>query len=468
MALEVADTESRIDAAIDSVAPRLRKLVLDTDVVPELGFFEYRTSELVRNCLQELGFSVSTGVARTGLVAEVGRTHAGPRVAIMAELDALPAADSSNGTARHMCGHNLQLAVLVGVAAGVRAIADRLDGAVRLLVVPAEEMVDIDARLELRDQGDIEFLSGKAEFARLGQLDGLSAVLMVHSTTRSAEGKFAVGGTMNGLVSKRVRYLGRSSHAGAAPERGINALDGALQGLAAINALRATFREDDRTRVHSIITAGGAAVNVIPDDVLVELQVRGATVEAIERVSWAVERALASGALSVGARVEIDTVAGYLPLVQDPCLVEMVSRIGSRVLGEGNAHPGADRGGSTDLGDISAVLPVLQAWVGGVAGELHRPTFALSSFDHAVVAPARVLTRSVWELLRDDAALARDVRSRYAARFTVEEYVQYLRREFARKAFDGSAALDWNGSFAAASGSAHGTAHGTHPRLVLD
>lgn len=446
----MAESEMRIDAAIDAVTPRLRKLVLDTEIVPELGFFEYRTAELVRTCLEECGFSVTSGVARTGLVAEVRGSRTGPRVAIMAELDALPATDSPNGSARHMCGHNLQLAALVGVAVGVRAIADRLDGAVRMLVVPAEEMVDIDARLQLREQGNIEFLSGKAEFARLGQFDDLSAVLMVHSTTRSEEGDFAVGGTMNGLVSKRVRYVGRTSHAGAAPEHGVNALDAAMQGLAAINALRATFRETDRIRVHSIITDGGTAVNVIPDDVLVELQVRGATVEAIERASGAVERALASGALSVGARVDIDTVASYLPLVQNPGLIDLVSRIASRVLGKGNVHPGADRGGSTDLGDISTVLPVLQVWAGGVTGELHRPTFALCSFDRAVLTPARVLARSVWELLRDDAALTRGVRSRYVAQFTVEEYLQYLRRELARKGFDGSAALNWNGRSAPA------------------
>jgi amidohydrolase len=455
------DVESRIDAAIDSVVPRLRRLVADTEVVPELGFFEYQTSELARECLEELGFSVASGVARTGLVAEVNGSGAGPRIAIMAELDALPAGEGP-APARHMCGHNLQLAILVGVAAAVRAIADRLDGAVRLLVVPAEEMVDIDARLELREQGSIEFLSGKAEFARLGQLDGLSAVLMAHSTTRVEEGDFAVGGTMNGLVSKRVRYLGRSSHAGAAPEHGINALDAALQGLAAINAMRATFRDADRTRVHSIISEGGAAVNVITADVLVEVQVRGATVSAIEDASQAVDRALASGALSVGARVEIDTVAGYLPLVQDASLIEMASRVGSRVLGEGAVRPGVDRGGSTDLGDLSALLPVLQVWTGGVTGELHRSTFALSDFDRAVVAPARVLARSAWELLRDGAALAREVRSRHVARFTIDEYVRYLRREFARKAFDGSAALDWVVGPAAAARPDH-SAHPGHP-----
>ena len=109
-----------------------------------------------------------------------------------------------------------------------------------------------------------------------------------------------MGGTNNGLVAKRIQFLGRGAHAGGAPHLGINALNAASLAMAAINANRETFRDDDTVRVHPIITKGGEAVSAVPADVRMETFVRGKTLEAITDANIKVDRALKAGAMAVG------------------------------------------------------------------------------------------------------------------------------------------------------------------------
>src|SRR5207302_9481909 len=121
----------------------------------------------------------------------------------------------------------------------------------------------------------------------------------------------------NGVVAKRARFIGRAAHAGAAPERGINALNAATLALQAIHMQRETFRDQDNIRVHPIVTHGGTTINVVPADVRLETFHRGASFEAIADAAAKVDRALRAGALSVGAGLEIETLPGYLPLLVD-------------------------------------------------------------------------------------------------------------------------------------------------------
>ncbi|HET6316631.1 MAG TPA: peptidase dimerization domain-containing protein [Chloroflexota bacterium] len=132
----------------------------------------------------------------------------------------------------------------------------------------------------------------------------------------------SLSASANGLVAKRARFIGRASHAGAAPERGINALNAATLALQAIHMQRETFRDEDHVRVHPILTRGGDSINVVPADVRLETFVRGATFEAIAEAALKVDRALRAGALSVGGEVVIETLPGYLPLIVDPAMSE--------------------------------------------------------------------------------------------------------------------------------------------------
>src|SRR5262249_18029589 len=147
--------------------------------------------------------------------------------------------------------------------------------------------------------------------------------MMVHATAREEDGELAVGGTNNGMVAKFVRYIGRASHAGGAPDQGINALSAMRVALAGIDAIRETFRDEDHVPVHPIVTRGGDVVNAIPAGVRLEMFCRGASIEAIEQAHLKVDRALKAGALAVGAAVEITTLPGYLPLYHDPNLVSL-------------------------------------------------------------------------------------------------------------------------------------------------
>src|SRR3989441_3575002 len=157
--------------------------------------------------------------------------------------------------------------------------------------------------------------------------------MMIHTTARPEDGKAGVAASNNGCIVKTVRYIGRASHAGGAPHLGINALYAASIGLAAINAIRETFRDEDSIRVHPIITHGGSQVNVIPGEVRLETYVRGRTVEAILDANVKVDRALRAGALALGAQVEIETLPGYMPMRCDPLMVERFRVIAADLVG---------------------------------------------------------------------------------------------------------------------------------------
>src|SRR5712692_9272823 len=147
---------------------------------------------------------------------------------------------------------------------------EHLAGRVVFFAVPAEEYVGVAWRVEQARAGKLEFLGGKPELLRLGHFDDVDMAMMIHTTPQPEFRKAGVAASNNGCIVKTVRYIGRASHAGGAPHLGVNALYAAHIGLAAINAIRETFRDEDSIRVHPIITHGGNQVNVIPGEVRME------------------------------------------------------------------------------------------------------------------------------------------------------------------------------------------------------
>src|SRR6185436_1243832 len=182
---------------------------------------------------------------------------------------------------------------------------------------------DVEWRVAQARAGKLEFLGGKPELLRLGHFDDVDLSMMIHMTSRPEDGKTGVPVSNNGCIVKTIRYLGKASHAGGAPHQGVNALYAAHIGLAAVNAIRETFRDEDTIRVHPIITHGGSQVNVIPGEVRLETYVRGRTVEAILDANKKVDRAFRAGALALGAKVEIETLPGYMPMTCDATMAKM-------------------------------------------------------------------------------------------------------------------------------------------------
>jgi amidohydrolase len=331
---------------------------------PELGFKELRTSALVETKFRQLGLAPRTGLAITGVRADAaGGAGPGPTFALVGELDALvvaghPEADRSTG-AVHACGHNAQIAGLIGAAIGLlRAKAmERLAGRVAFMAVPAEEGGDLEWRLNEVRAGRLEFLGGKCELLRLGHLDDVDLAMMIHTTARHEDGVACVAGSNNGRFGKTARFIGRAAHAGGAPHMGVNALYAAQLALAAINALRETFRDEDTIRVHPVLTHGGSQVNVIPGEARLETYVRGRTLEGIRDANAKVDRALKAGALALGASVEIETLPGYLPLRSDPTMTRLFQQNADTLFGAGACREAGHRTGSTDMGDLSQVIP---------------------------------------------------------------------------------------------------------------
>ena len=438
------ELKQRIYTAIDKRAEEIIGLGEQIRKHPELGFKEVKTARLVEDTLGRLGLSPKGGLALTGVRADVaGRAGAGPTFALLGELDGLvvtghPVADPQTGAA-HACGHNAQVAGLLGAAMGLldSQAFEHLAGRVVFFAVPAEEYGDIEWRVSQARAGKLEFLGGKPELLRLGHFDDVDMAMMIHMTSRTEDGKTGVPASNNGCIVKTVRYLGRAAHAGGAPHMGINALYAAQIGLAAINALRETFRDEDTIRVHPIITHGGSQVNVIPGEVRLETYVRGRTIEAILDANKKVDRAFRAGALALGAKVEIETLPGYMPMTCDAGMAKMYRDNWVPVVGEENYRQIGHRTGSTDMGDLSMVMPVLHPYMGGATGSGHGADYQIVDHQLAYLGIAKGLAGMVVDLLADGAAGGREVLKAAKPPMTREQYLAFQRGIARREVYEG-------------------------------
>ena len=402
---------------------------------PELGFKEFKTAAKIKEVLDELKVQYEDKIAITGIKAKLKGKESKYNVGIMGELDSVvspmhPYADKETGAA-HCCGHNAMIAGLIGVLYALKDtnIMEDLAGDVSLLAVPAEEYVELAYRNELIKEGKIGFLGGKQEFIRLGVFDDIDMNLMQHTFSSENEGndliKASAAATNNGFIGQEIHFIGKESHAGGAPHKGINALSAANLALAAINAQRDTFKESDYIRVHPIITKGGDLVNTVPANVRVETYVRGSNIEGIQDAAEKVTRSWKAGAMAMGAEVEIKTMPGYLPDKPDENLIDVI--YDNEVLIFGKEHVVKDSGhftGSSDVGDVSSILPTIQASIGGVKGDFHSETYEMVDRDIAYLGAAKVLTLSIIDLLYDDASLAKKVVEEFEPIYTKEEYLE--------------------------------------------
>jgi amidohydrolase len=438
------DVKRAVCEVIDRHAERIITLGEQIRRNPELGFKEFKTARLVEETLGSLGLKPQAGLALTGVRAVAEGAKAGPTFALFGELDGLvvaghPVADPLSGAA-HACGHNAQVAGLMGAAMGLLGAKafEHLAGRVVFFAVPAEEYGDVEWRVQQARAGKLEFLGGKPELLRLGHFDDVDLAMMIHLTSQKEMRKASIAASNNGCIVKAVRYLGRASHAGGAPHLGINALYAAQIGLAAINAIRETFRDEDSIRVHPIITHGGSQVNVIPAEVRLETYVRGKTVEVILAANVRVDRALKAGALALGARVEIETLPGYLPLFNHEGMARYFTANAETLLGADQVTAFGHRSGSTDMGDLSHVMPTLHPYMGGASGSGHGADYAITDPKLAYLETAKQLALMAVDLLWGEAAAAREILEGFTPRMTKEQYLAFQRGVARTEVFDGA------------------------------
>ncbi|MGQ4807771.1 hypothetical protein NKDENANG_01131 [Candidatus Entotheonellaceae bacterium PAL068K] len=430
-----------VQAEIDRRGEDLIQVAKTILAHPETGFREQQTSQLVAHKFGEFGIPFEANIAITGLKGMLDTGYPGPTVAVMGELDSLkvlghPYADPETAAA-HACGHHCQVAMMLGVGMGLQAagVLDGLAGRVALLAVPAEEYIEVEYRDGLRRQGQIEFLGGKPEFIRLGALDDVDVAMMTHTSSPVGHGKVALGGTNNGIVAKSIQFLGQASHAGSAPHVGINALNAAMIALSAIHAQRETYRDEDTVRIHPIITQGGVAVSSVPADVRMETFVRGKTIEAFLAASDKVDRALRAGAMAVGGSVNITTLPGYLPIQNEVSMSELYRANAAALVGAHNIMQFGHRTGSTDMGDVSQLMPVIHPYVVAATGTGHGNDYVIQDYELGVLTAAKAMAMTVIDLLAEDARQAREITAQYQAPLTKDDYLSLMRSMFSEASY---------------------------------
>ena len=388
---------------IDSISNDIYKTGEALMNMPELGYKEFKTSEFVYQKLKNLIPNTQKNIALTGVKARLpGRRHIA-NICIMGELDAVispehPNADPVTGAA-HACGHNIQLANMLACAEALKnsGIMESLDGDVTFLAVPSEEFIDMDYRNKLKNDGKIKYFSGKQEMLHLGVFNDIDAAMMVHSQANCPQKKLFIGGGGLGFTAKTIKFIGKEAHAGGAPFDGVNALNAASAALTMIGMQRETFKDEDKIRVHSIITKGGDSVNTVPADVRMELYVRGATESAIANAEKKVENAINGAAFGIGAKAEITNVGSYAPLHQNEELGRIFADNAKGLVDE--ICFGVDMIGSTDVGDLCKVLPVIQPTIGGFCGGAHSKDFHAADKYFTHIVPAKIMVNTVIDLL---------------------------------------------------------------------
>lgn len=425
------ELKEKVLQAIDDRAEEIIEIGTRIWNNPELGYKEFKTAEFVQEEYEEMDWYYEEGIARTGSKAYLESKEKSPTIGIIGELDAVRCPDHPEcdpvTSAVHACGHNAQIAAMLGCGFGITdsGVLDELEGNVVMVTVPAEEYLEIDFRNSLREKGEITFFGGKQEFIHLGAMDDIDISLGTH-TAMNMEEKLSVSGSNNGFIGKLIRYIGKEAHAGGAPHKGVNALNAAMLGLMGIHAQRETFKDEDHIRVHPIITKGGEIVNNVPADVRLESYVRGKTIEAIKSANEKVNRALKAGATAVGGEVDINDLPGYMPYRRDESLDGLIQQNCYNTVGEDEVKIREHSTGSTDMGDISCIMPTSSFGMGGVEGEGHSRTYKVVDPYIEYVLPAKILGLTCIDLLYNGAEGANSIINSFEPSIPREEYTEFM------------------------------------------
>lgn len=426
-------TEQRIVKLIEDNRSTIIDFANDIYRHAELGYKEFKTSEKFLNVIKEVVPDVKNNFAITGVKAYLkSEKKANFSLALLGELDALRIPNhvyaNAETEAAHCCGHHAQLAGVIGAAFALAdgEVAGKLDGQVVFMAAPAEEYGEVEFKNTLVEQGKIRYGGGKCELIRIGAFDDIDACLAHHI---SMDGVSIGSGSTNGFVSKVIKIRGKAAHAAAEKEKGINALSAAALGLQALAFNRETFKDEDCVRVHPIMTKGGDLVNVVPDEAVIETLVRGKTLEAFTDAAVKTDRSFKAGALALGAGYRIETMPGYLPSLPQGAPKEVVDVIKEAAEGKEIQIVPLDRHepGSTDVGDVQHLMPVITFRTGGVSGGLHQTGFSVDDEEEAYILTAKLFALSAYRMLKDGAEVGKKLKDGYQPIFkNKEEYIEFV------------------------------------------
>jgi amidohydrolase len=378
--------------AVDRLGDELESLSRRLHEHPELAYQEVKAAGWLSDFLERQGFKVERGVGgiETAFRGTI-ETGDGPTIAILCEYDALPAIG-------HACGHNVIAGAGVGAGAALATVRDRLPkGRVQVVGTPAEE-------------GG----GGKIKLIRSGIFKGVDAAMMIHGFDR-----WIMHQDLLGIVRCRLEFTGKAAHASADPWEGVNALDAVIQTFNNVSMLRQQIRPE--ARIHGIVNEGGAAPNIIPEFAAATFYVRAADLDYM----WALQKrviACAEGAAkATGCTLNVAEQRdnAYEPMKRNATLLELF-RANARTFGVVESPESRERMGSSDVGNVSQVIPAIQPMV-QIAPEgtpIHSRAFAEAAVTPlaraGMLTAAKVMAMTTCDLLADP-ALVKEARREFEA-----------------------------------------------------
>ena len=331
---------------------------------PELGNEEYKAVEALTTFLKEHDFKVEASIAGmdTAFKATFDSGKTGMTIGYLCEYDALPKIG-------HGCGHNMIGVMSAGAGVVLSKVLHEIGGKVIVYGTPAEETN-----------------GGKVILAEAGIFDELDAAMIVHP-----DGETRASGSSSALYPIRFIYKGKTAHAASCPEKGINALNSVIQLFNGIDALRQHVTPD--VRMHGIITKGGVAANIVPDEAIADFYFRASTKERVTEVVEKVKKIAEGAALMTGATLEMERYElPYDDLNTNETLSEMFNN-NLRELGITDIKEAKATGGSSDIGNVSHVTPTIHPYIGitdcpivGHSVEMANATTTSKAHDRLLIA----------------------------------------------------------------------------------
>jgi amidohydrolase len=374
--LEIEKLKLKAKDSVESQRQQLIQLSLNIHDHPELGFKEEKASAWLTTYLQDNGFHVERGIADLPTAFRATYGKGSPRVALLAEYDALPKIG-------HGCGHNIIGVSAVGAGVASKHIIDQLGGSVVVLGTPGEEG-----------------FGGKIDMVKAGAFKETDVAMLVHPEVRNMPTEEALA-----CSSLEVEFFGRPAHAASQPHKGINALEAMILAFTSINSLRQHIRGD--ARIHGIITDGGEAPNIVPAHSAAVFLVRALDNDYLEQLKDKVLNCFTGASVASGARLEYRwRDRTYAPLTNNPTLVQLFKQnlesLGRQVE---TCDPRIGLG-STDMGNVSQVVPSIHPTIAIAPRDvlIHTPEFAAAAASEAghqgLLDAAKAMAMTVVDILQ--------------------------------------------------------------------
>ena len=374
--MEIEKLKTKAKDSVELQRQQLIQLSLNIHDNPELGFEEEKASAWLTGYLEDGGFHVERGVVGLATAFRATYGRGSPRIALLAEYDALPKIG-------HGCGHNIIAASAVGAAVASKSIIDQSGGSVVVLGTPGEEV-----------------FGGKIDMVKAGAFKEIDVAMIVHPDVRNMVTIQALS-----CSSLEVEFFGQPAHAAAQPDKGINALEAMILAFTSINSLRQHIRSE--ARIHGIITDGGEAPNIVPAHSAAVFLIRAPDIEYLAELKDKVLNCFTGASVATSARLEYKWKdRSYAPMKNNSTLAGLFKQNLESLGRHVEAFDPRFGFGSTDMGNVSQVVPSIHPTIAIASSEvlIHTPEFAAAAASEAghegLMDAAKAMAMTVADILQ--------------------------------------------------------------------